>query len=737
MKAKPIGRSIKLTLKFLVALLIMASASRVGAQTIQTLCIFGGANGAWPLAGLTPGTDGNFYGTTEAGGSGTNINNIVSSIGVGTVFQVTTNGTLTTLVSFTYTNGENPGAALTLGSDGNFYGTTSGGGSGGDGTVFRITTNGVLTTLASFTGTNGANPQVALAMGPDGAFYGTTEEGGSSNDGTVFQVTTNGMLTPLVSFTNTNGANPYAGLTLGPDGNFYGTTVEGDSNEDGTVFRVTTNGTLTTLISFANTNGAYPQAALTLGPNGNFYGTTKVGGNSDDGTVFQVTTNGLLTTLVSFAYTNGANPQAALTLGPDGNFYGTTEYGGSSGEGTVFRVTTNGLLTTLVSFTGNLGIYPNGANPQAGLVLGRNGNFYGTTADGAITGYGTVFCLSLPAPIVAVQPSSQTNHAGSAVMFNVGATNSVQMNYSYQWLENGTNLVDGGNISGATTSTLIITDISDSDAANYSVIVSDGFGAVTSSNATLTVNDLPFIATQPLSQTVGGGSNVTFTASAYGAPPLVFQWYFGNSPVGSPTTGTNVSSYTLTDVQPNQSGNYSVHVFNGSGSAVSSNAVLTVQVFPPSIGTQPTNQSVLLGDRAAFTVSVNGGTAPFFYQWRLNSTNILNATNAAYAIHSVSTNDAGNYSVVITNSAGSVTSSNALLTVIVPPSLTLQFLAGYPLLDLNGMLSSNFIVQYSTNLAGTNWINLLSVSNLTTSPYQFLDPAGQGQPVRFYRTIMQ
>jgi hypothetical protein len=130
-------------------------------------------------------------------------------------------------------------------------------------------------------------------------------------------------------------------------------------------------------------------------------------------------------------------------------------------------------------------------------------------------------------------------------------------------------------------------------------------------------------------------------------------------------------------------------------------------------------------------------TAPYNYQWRFNAGNLLNATNAIYAIPAVGTNHTGNYSVVVTNLAGSVTSSNALLVVLVPPSLAVQLWAGYPLLNLNGMLSNNFTVQYSPDLTGTNWITLQSFSNLLTSPYLFLDPAGMVPPARFYRVLMQ
>ena len=101
------------------------------------------------------------------------------------------------------------------------------------------------------------------------------------------------------------------------------------------------------------------------------------------------------------------------------------------------------------------------------------------------------------------------------------------------------------------------------------------------------------------------------------------------------------------------------------------------------------------------------------------------------------TNQAGNYSVRVVNGYSSVTSSNALLTVILPPRLALQLSAGYPLLNLYGVLSSNFVVQYNTNLAAPNWMLLLSLTNLSASPYPFLDPTGASQPARFYRAFMQ
>jgi uncharacterized repeat protein (TIGR03803 family) len=259
-------------------------------------------------------------------------------------------------------DGVHPEAGLTLGSDGNFYGTTRDGGSNNLGTIFRLTPNGVLTSLFSFSGTNGSAPQGALTLGEDGNFYGTTVLGGVPvNFGTVFRFSTNGTFASIVAFGGTNGANPKCQLVTDAAGNFYGTAFVQGGDLDGLVFRVTTNGVLTTLVTLKDT-----EDGLTLGTDGNFYGTTPTGGSNNSGAVFRVTPGGVLTTLVPFSLTNGSSPLGGLVQANDGTLYGTTSFGGANLDfGTIFKVTTNGVLTDLFHFH-----FTDGERPASKLIFG-------------------------------------------------------------------------------------------------------------------------------------------------------------------------------------------------------------------------------------------------------------------------------------------------------------------------------------------------------------------------------
>jgi uncharacterized repeat protein (TIGR03803 family) len=355
----------------------------------------GGDDGSNPDAGLVQDSEGNFYGTTENGG--TNY--------AGTVFKIGAGGALASLYSFSGGNdGASPEAGLVQGSDGYLYGTTFEGGAQSQGTVFQISTSGNLTSLYSFTSvSDGANPVAGLVQGSDGNFYGTTENGGTNDSGTVFQMRSNGALASLYSFSGgDDGAGPLAGLVQGNDGFFYGTTYNGGTNSSGNIFQISSNGALRSLFSFiGGTNGAYPAAGLVQVSAGNFFGTTSEGGttvalSSGYGTVFQFSTDGALSNLYSFALGNeGAYPDAGLMRGSDGNYYGTTYAGGaydfnSEGFGTVFKISTSGGFNSLYSFTGG----NDGSNPDAGLVQASDGFFYGTTEFGGTNDSGTVFKIS-------------------------------------------------------------------------------------------------------------------------------------------------------------------------------------------------------------------------------------------------------------------------------------------------------------------------------------------------------
>jgi len=367
-----------------IVLFCAVMAVNSSAQSLTTLVAFDGTNGSGPQAPLIQASDGNLYGTTEYGGPVSGCEGGFDPCG--TVFKVTTSGTLTTLHTFVYSDGAFPVSPVMQGTDGNFYGTNQGeGDSGGSGAIFKMTPSGTVTVLNS-----SASFVAGLVQGHDGNFYGTIQR--IYNDGMVFKITPSGTLTTLYTFSGTDGSNPQAGLILATDGNFYGTTASGGANGYGTVFKITTSGSLTSLHSFDLTDGQAILAGLVEGTDGNFYGTASGGGTGGNnaGNVFKITPGGTFTLLHAFNGTDGYGPRGTLIQGNDGNFYGTTSGGGANGQGTIFAITPSGLLTTLYSFCPQSGC-ADGANPVAGVIQASDGYFYGTTSGGGSSDSGTVF----------------------------------------------------------------------------------------------------------------------------------------------------------------------------------------------------------------------------------------------------------------------------------------------------------------------------------------------------------
>jgi uncharacterized repeat protein (TIGR03803 family) len=281
------------------------------------------------VGGLTLATDGKFYGTASSGGK----------FGYGTIFSITPEGSLTTLYSFTGgADGSYPTAPPIEGLDGNFYGTTAAGGlgltDGQYGSVYKITPSGAFTTLHTFDNTHGANPLAPLFQAADGAFYGTTFFGGTDGAGTIFRITALGNFDVLFNFSPSSGpvpGYPFGGLVQDGDGAFYGTT-SGSNGESsgGTVFKFMS-GTLTVLRNFAGgSDGNNISAGLVQATDGNFYGTDDVGG-----VIFRVSRTGAYATLYTFGG-SGASPQDTLVQHTNGLLYGTTAVGGAYDRGVFY-----------------------------------------------------------------------------------------------------------------------------------------------------------------------------------------------------------------------------------------------------------------------------------------------------------------------------------------------------------------------------------------------------------------
>jgi len=287
-------------------------------------------------------------------------------------------------------------------------------------------------------------------------------------------------------------------------------------------------------------------------------------------------------------------------------------------------------------------------------------------------------------PGITAQPASLTVNQGQTASFAVTATGTAPL--TYFWLKGATVMTNGPN------STFTIVSAQTTNAGTYSVIVSNSVGKITSSNATLTVNvppSAPTITAQPGNQVVNPGQTATFNVSATGTAPLTYFWRKGTTAL----TNSASPAFAIPNAQTTDAGTYSVIVSNSLGTATSSNATLTVNtvIIAPGIATQPpASQLVFQGQNALLSV-VATGTAPFNYQWRKNgatlteSAHLIGTLSNLLTISSALTNDSGNYTVVVTNNSGSITSQVSVLTVtnITTAVLTVQIIG-------NGTVSPNY-----------------------------------------------
>ena len=258
----------------------------------------------------------------------------------------------------------------------------------------------------------------------------------------------------------------------------------------------------------------------------------------------------------------------------------------------------------------------------------------------------TMFANAQNIPSIIVQPSSQATAPGGTISFSVSASGAGTL--AYLWAKNTTNLANGAfsgraTVSGATTSTLTLTTCTTNDQANYTCIITNSFGSVTSSIASLTVYVAPTITTQPIGYTNIVGSNYTFTVVAAGSSPLTYQWQYNSSNIPSAT----LNVFTINNAGTNNSGSYTVSASNPAGTVNSSTANLLI-LAPTVITIQPANATTVLSNSATFSITAAGSL--LHYQWLQHGSAINGATNSSYTITNAPYSANGNtYSVIVTN----------------------------------------------------------------------------------------
>jgi uncharacterized repeat protein (TIGR03803 family) len=385
----------KSTVFLLTLIALSLFVVRGQAQTYSVIYNLGSNSGdpTGPLGAdlISQGRDGKLYTTSNGGGSGN-----------GAAFGFTTSGAVTVLHDFD-SSANIVYSGLTLGSDGNYYGSTFQGGTGGAGTVYKITPTGTETVLHNFSGgSDGGNPGSAPIQATDGNYYGTSSGQGVISS-TLYKITPAGVFSTVHAFTSTEGSYIQAAPIQATDGNFYGCSNFGGTSGAGVIFKITTTGVVTVLHNFNITDGDECAFSLVQATDGKLYGTTVFGGASNAGVIFKITTAGVYTVLRNInGATDGSEPYSGLVQATDGNFYGVTHTQGTSNLGTLYKITANGGFTVIHNFAG-----PEGSSPESSLTQHTNGILYGDTTSGGTIGDGVLYSLNIgAAPFANLQSNS-------------------------------------------------------------------------------------------------------------------------------------------------------------------------------------------------------------------------------------------------------------------------------------------------------------------------------------------
>jgi sugar lactone lactonase YvrE len=549
-------------------------------------------------------------------------------------------------------------------------------------TIRQISPAGEVTTLAGLTGTAGTsdgtnsgaqfdNP-VGIAVDGSGNLYVADYQNSTIRKiapglGTNWIVSTlagtagvNGFSNGPVAYSLFN--HPY-GIAVDAQTNLYVTDY---GNQ--VVRLISANGTVGTYAGnpgasgFANGTGANAlfdnPAGLALDGNGNLYVA-----DSGNNVVRKIAPGGVTSTVAGEEGVSGsANGPLGLLNSPLGVAVDANNnvFVADSGNNTIREIAAAGGLSTVAAtarFAGSADGISNAAqfdNP-IGLAVDPSGNvFVADVFNNAIRKMAPYFGQAL---VLTPCPNQNVTAAATTTLAPLVAGTAP---ITYQWL------FDGTNIPGATLAALTLTNVQAADAGSYQLNVSNSFGSSTSAITVLSVTNAPMIAVQPGALTAPAGSNAMLSVTAFGAAPLNYQWSFD----GSDLDGATTSVLTIDGVSPTNAGSYQVVVSNPYGSVTSLIGALQVQA-PPMVLASPSNRTSFPGASVELSVAANG-TTPLLFQWLKNGTNLIDgghvagSTTPTLGIGPFAGGDAGQYSVIVSNAWGAVTSSPAMLTLAAP-----------------------------------------------------------------------